>query len=109
MRPLIALVLLSLMWLSEAKAQAPGGWYTTTIRFVYAGQQGGRISVAANDALFAACGNTREFVIDPANPYLKQMLMMIMTAYVTGKPINLHTTGQCVPNGILLTDVWLLM
>jgi hypothetical protein len=113
MRQIVA-ALASLLWLMDANAQAPSGWYTSTVKYVYAGQAGGRASVAINlPANFGTCPTggapSQEFVMDPSNPFFKQMLMMIMTAYLTGKSVNVYTTGQCFSSGLLLTDVWLPM
>jgi hypothetical protein len=112
-RKLIA-ALLGVLWLGSASAQAPSTWYTSlTINYVYAGQAGGRVAVAVNEPInFGPCPRGApavEFVLDMNNPFFKQMLMMIMTAYVTGRPINLFTNGQCYATGLLLMDVWLPM
>jgi len=91
-----------------AHAQAPQAWYgSLTIKYVYAGYAGGRVAVSVTTPINIGTCQLQEFVVDPNNPFFKQMMMLIMTAYMMGKPVNLYTDGTCFGPGVRLMDVWL--
>ena len=105
------ITLLPLALSNQASAGAPAQWYFgVTINYIYAGQIGARTAVSFNAAIDAGTCTAyyNEMVLDPANPYYKNMMTLLTAAYLTGRPVSVFASGACAsssPTLPLMTDV----
>lgn len=113
-RKLLVVTILSGLALDAFAQAAPGGWSNgLSIKYVYAGRVGGRVSIGVYPPINGgSCspGTTTfgsEMVLDMNDPYFVAMYAIVMKAASTGKTINAYTNGVCAPEGVLLTDILL--
>ena len=87
-------------------AAAPQGWYrNVTIKYVYAGQKGGRAAVAINETVNHGTCPSQEFTLDIDSEYFPYIFAMLMSAYTKATPMNIYTDGICTTEGLQATDV----
>ena len=105
----IYFVLLSCIVIAWSAPSFAGQWITNQkIQYLYAGDAGGRYAVklVGINPNPANCGASFDLAMDINSLKLKAMWAMLLTAYVTDKPISVYLNGcEGINNLPVITDI----
>jgi hypothetical protein len=95
MNKLVVMAISIQMLLWSVNSFAGGWYYDARVQYLYSGKIGGRnaVKLVGLSPNPDGCPNTYDLVVDDANPRFKEIWSLLLSSYLTDKPVSVYLSG----------------